>query len=155
DPRVTIFNVKTMADRLDTALARPRFYTTTILYVGGLALLLMIMGVYGMVSHAVSQRTREMGVRLALGTTPARLRGLVLKQAIVVGGRGVGPGAWRAMMLGRYLETLVRGAGTGLTIATFAAALIAIVTVAIASWLATRAIVRLDISAILRAETIG
>ena len=96
DPKVPVFNVKTMDERLDSVLARPKFYTTAVVFFGGLGLLLAVIGVYGVVSHAVVQRTREMGIRLALGTTPGRLRARLLRQTLVTigaGGAG-GSGGW-------------------------------------------------------------
>jgi len=82
DPKVPVFNVKTMEERLDMELARPRLYTLAVLFFGGLGLLLAVMGVYGVVSYSILQRTREMGIRLALGTTPTILRATMLRQTL-------------------------------------------------------------------------
>jgi putative ABC transport system permease protein len=84
DPQVPVFGGKTMEQRLDEVFARPRFYRTAIWIFAGFALLLAVIGVYGIVSYAVVQRTQEMGVRMALGTTPVRLRGMLLRQGLLM-----------------------------------------------------------------------
>src|SRR6185295_19650469 len=60
DARVPVFNVRTMEERLEETLARPKFYATAVVFFGGLATLLAALGVYGVVSHAVLERLREM-----------------------------------------------------------------------------------------------
>lgn len=153
DRGVPIYNVRTLDERLDTVLARPKFYTTAVLFFGGLALLLAMIGVYGVLSYALVQRTREMGVRLALGTTPGRLRAMLLGQTLQWVGAGVVLGALLATRAAGYLQSLVQGADAAVATTTaFAVA----VTTALASgaiWSATRHIARLDIADVLRADT--
>ena len=152
DPKVPVFNVKTMEQRLDAALARPKFYTITIVFFGGLGLLLAVIGVYGVVSYAVQQRTREMGIRLALGTTPGRLRGAMLRQTLLVVGTGAIAGLGLAMALGRFLQSLVRGAEGSVVPGLSIAIVVTAVVSAAAIWSGTRHVARLDISDVLRAE---
>jgi putative ABC transport system permease protein len=152
DPKIPVFNVKTMEERLEIALAQPKFYTLTVFFFGGLGLLLAVIGIYGVVSYAVLQRTREMGIRLALGTTPSRLRRAMLRQTLIVVAAGAAAGIAGAVAFGQFLQTLVRGAeGATLSGSTLAVAVTALVSAA-AIWRATRHVSRLDISDVLRAE---
>ncbi len=152
DPRVPIFGVKTMQQRLDDALARPQFYRTALLCFAAFALLLAVIGIYGVVSYSVAQRTHEMGVRMALGATPAGLRIDFIRQGLVTIAAGAVPGVVAAVLTGRFLESLIEGARPA-NAATYAGALIAIAAVAAAGiWIATRPVARLDIVETLRAE---
>lgn len=152
DPRVPVFDAKTMEQRMDDALARPKFYRTALGLFAGFALLMAVIGIYGVVSYAVVQRTREMGVRLALGTTPGRLRSVLLWQGLGSVAVGAIFGIGGAMLAGRFLETLVDGAKP-FDVATFIlSTLLLLVTAATSIWAATRRIAGLDIMVILRFE---
>jgi len=152
DPQVPVFGVKTMEQRLDDALARPRFYRTAVLCFTAFALLLAVIGVYGVVSYAVAQRTHEMGVRMALGTTPAGLRMNLLRQGLRTIGVAAIPGVAGAVFTGRFLESLVEGAKP-VNATTYAASVIFIAVIAATGiWVATRPVARLDIVEILRTE---
>ncbi|MDQ2844436.1 MAG: ABC transporter permease [Acidobacteriota bacterium] len=152
DPQVPVFGVKTMEQRLSDALARPKFYRTAVEFFASFALLLAIIGIYGVVSYAIAQRTHEMGVRLALGTTPARLRTLLLRQGLIPVAAGATAGVAGATLTGHFLESLVDGA-TSIDFATFTFSLFFIGLIASTSiWAATRRIARLDVMEILRTE---
>jgi predicted permease len=89
DTSTPIFDVQSLDERIDGATARPRFNATIVAAFAGTALLLAAIGVYGILSYAVSARMRELGIRLALGADPRRLLTVVLTQGVrvaVVGG---------------------------------------------------------------------
>jgi predicted permease len=152
DAHVPIFGVKTMEQRMADNLARPNFYRTAVSFFAGFALLLAVIGIYGVVSYAVAQRTREMGVRLALGATPVRLRATLLRQGLLTVAAGAICGIAGALLTGRFLESLVDGAKS-IDIATFILSILFITLIASASiWAATHRIARLDILEILRSE---
>jgi hypothetical protein len=71
DAQVPVFGVKTMQQRLDEVFARPRFYRTAVWILAGFAFVLVLIGIHGIVSYSVVQRTREIGVRMARYTTPS------------------------------------------------------------------------------------
>jgi putative ABC transport system permease protein len=153
DPKVPVFNVKTMDERLDAVLSRPKFYATAVTSFGSLGLLLAVVGVYGLISFSVAQRTREMGIRLALGTTPLRLRRTLLGRTFVMVGCGAAAGVVVALALGRYLQSLVQGADSALIATTTISVALTAAISAAATWSATRRIARLDIADVLRAES--
>ncbi len=142
-----------MDARLDAAVAQPRFYATAVIFFGAIALLVAVVGVYGVVSYSVVQRTREMGIRLALGTTPGRLRAAVLRQAILPIAAGSLAGIALALAFSRYLQTLIAGADAAPFAATMVGVVVTCAVATAAIWSATRHITRLDIADILRAET--
>lgn len=152
DPQVPVFGVKTMEQRLDNTFASPKFYRIAISLFAGFALLLALMGIYGIVSYAVVQRRQELGVRLALGTTPARLRGMLLQHGLLVVAASAIPGTAGAQLSGRSLENLVDGAKP-IGVGTLAGLILLLAVVASASiWSASRRIASFDIIAILRSE---
>jgi predicted permease len=152
DPQVPVFSVKTMEQRMDEMFAAPKFYRTAVWTFAGCALLLAVLGIYGIVSYAVIQRTQEMGVRMALGTTPVRLRGMLLRQGLLMVAAGAIPGVAGSQLTGRFLESLMDGAKP-IGLAASAGLVLFFALVASASiWSATRRIAGLDITSILRSE---
>jgi len=144
--------VKTMQQRMDDLFARPQFYRTAVTFFAAFALLLAIIGIYGIVSYTVARRTHEMGVRMALGATPETLRVVLLRQGLLPIVAGAIPGIALAVLSGRLLESLVEGARS-VEPAAYAGAVLFIAAIAAAGIrIATRPIARLDITEILRTD---
>jgi ABC-type antimicrobial peptide transport system permease subunit len=152
DHGVPVFGVETMQQRMDRAFARPKFYRTALVFFASFALLLSVLGIYAVVSYAVTQRTHEMGVRLALGTTSARLRTRFVQHGLVTVVVGSVFGVVCAASTAKLLGSLIEGA-KGMDVTSYGLAMLAICLVAAGSiWIATRRIARMDVVEILRAE---
>ena len=152
DRGVPIYGVETLQQRMDQAFARPKFYRTALVFFAGFALLLALIGIYAVVSYSVTQRTHEMGVRLALGTTPTRLRIRFVRHGLTIVALGTLTGIACAASTGKLLGSLIQGA-KAFDLETYILAAIAICLIAAASiWTASRRIARLDVTEILRAE---
>jgi ABC-type antimicrobial peptide transport system permease subunit len=118
----------------------------------GFAVLLALIGIYGIVSHSVAERKQEMGLRIALGATPGRVRGMLLTQSLLVIAMGAVLGVAGASAVGRSLGSLIPEAmPVGLT-TSMALAISLSAAAAITIWAATRRIPELDIMRLLRAE---
>jgi putative ABC transport system permease protein len=152
DPAMPIFNIQTMEDAVAESVAQPRFYTLLLTGFAGLALLLAALGIYGVVSYSVSQRTRELGIRIALGATHDRVVRLVLGQGVMLTVIGVGVGLVGAYWLVHLLASLLYGVGAT-DAATFAAVSLLLIGVAsLASYLPARRAARVDPVVAMRAE---
>ena len=111
DPSLPVFDVMTM----DQAMAGANGYflfkvgAAFAATLGALGLLLAVVGVYGVVSYAASQRKHEIGIRIALGAEPGGVLRLVVRQGVVLVGAGVGVGAVAALAVSRLLGSLLVG----------------------------------------------
>jgi len=112
DPTVPISQVSTMERIVSTSVARERFSMLLLVLFAGAALVLASVGVYGVISYGVSQRTAELGVRVAMGAEPEDLVVLILKQGALLAATGVGLGLVGAVVLSRVMASQLFGIGT-------------------------------------------
>jgi putative ABC transport system permease protein len=152
DPSVPVAKVASMRSVISDAVAEPR---TTTLFLGAfatVALLLAALGLYGVLAYFVNQRTREIGIRIALGAAHGRVLGLVLRRGLLLVGIGVVLGIGGALATTRFLQSLLFEVGTT-DVLTFAGVclvltLVACAACAIPAWRATK----VDLLAALRVE---
>jgi predicted permease len=104
DPAVAIQRIRTMEEWLSRRTAGPRFLAALLATFGAAALALAMLGIYGVMSYSIHQRTREMGVRMALGARPAAVLRLVIGGGMRLAGAGVALGLLGAWALSRFLE---------------------------------------------------
>jgi putative ABC transport system permease protein len=109
NPRIPVANPRTMSAVFESATARTSFTMTMLGAASGIALLLGLVGIYGVISYVVSQRTREIGVRMALGASGSTVRGMVVRQGLLLSGLGVGVGLTAAALLSRVMGSLLYG----------------------------------------------
>ena len=107
DPSVPLVEPQRMTALVADSVAQPRFRSTLLLAFAGLALLLAIVGIYGVVAFIVEQRTHEIGVRVALGAQPASVIGLILRQGSIPVVIGVAVGLAGALALGHAMRELL------------------------------------------------
>jgi putative ABC transport system permease protein len=112
DRNLPVSNVKTMEQRMGDAIAQPRFSALLLGLFAALALLLAAVGIYGVVSYSVEQRTHEIGVRMALGASASKILKLVVGQSLALILSGVALGLLGALGLTRLISGLLYGVKT-------------------------------------------
>jgi putative ABC transport system permease protein len=132
DPDQPIDQVATMEALLSESVAQPRFYTLLLGSFGAAALLMAVVGIYGVMSYTVTQRTHEIGVRMALGARPADILRMVVGQGMALVALGVASGLAGTAALTRYLTALLYGVGPS-DPTTFAAVILLLTCVALAA----------------------
>ena len=152
NPSLPIDNVMTMEARLSSSVAQPRFYALVLGVFAAGALALAMVGIYGVLAYTVSRRSREIGLRMALGADGGRIRNLVVRQGALLVGVGVAFGLAGALVTTRALESLLFGVTT-LDLPTLIAVPVVLVTVAIvACYLPVRRATRVNPMDALRYE---
>ena len=135
DPELVVHRPTPMADVIDRGASRERFALVLMGTFALISLLLAALGLYGVLAYTVRQRTREIGIRIALGATAAQARALVFRQAAVVVGLGLAAGLGGALMLGRWLAALAFGISPSDPRILMATALLLTLVAIIAAWL--------------------
>jgi predicted permease len=152
DPSLPISKVRELDDVVSSVESRPRLLTVLLTIFAGVALVLASIGIYGVISYSVAQRTNEFGIRIALGADASDVLGVVMRQGLALAIAGLLLGAFGAFLLTRFLSGVLFGI-SAVDPVTFAAmaALLAFVTM-VASYVPARRATKVDPSSALRYE---
>lgn len=152
DSSATVDNVATMEQIVSNAMSRPRLYAVLLGVFAAVAMVLAAIGIYGVLAFIVTRRTREIGIRIALGAQRSQVMALVLRHTAMLTGVGITIGVAAAAALSRYIEGLLFGV-TPLDVPTFAVVAIVFAAVAaLASFVPARRATRVDPAVALRTE---
>ena len=109
DPHVPVVDLQTVNEQIDFSLRTERLVASLSTVFGGLATLLAVIGLYGVMAYVVTRRTREMGIRIALGAMRGRVVALIMREALMLIGMGLGVGAVLALLLLRFVRSQLFG----------------------------------------------
>lgn len=152
NPRIPVSNPRSMEEIVSSATARTSFTMALLGAASGVALLLGLIGIYGVISYVVSQRTREIGVRMALGATAPSVHQMVIRQGLRLAIAGVVIGLVAAGTLSGLMSSLLYGVGA-LDPITYGSVAVALVIVSLtASWIPAARAAGVDPSIALRSE---
>ncbi|MGB6192208.1 MAG: ABC transporter permease [Terracidiphilus sp.] len=152
DPDIPVTSVRTMQDRIGSELAQPRFAMVLLSAFAGLALVLTLVGLYGVMAYSVARRTREIGVRLALGAPRQIVLQMVLRQAAVLVAIGMALGIAATLASGPILRAFLFGTGARNPLVLAVVCGVVAVTGSLAAYLPARKAMRVDPSEALRCE---
>ena len=152
DPAQPVFAFRTMEEIRDSSMDGDRFALSLVAAFAGIALLLCVAGIYGVMSYFVAQRTREIGIRMALGASPGGVLAFVLRSALALAAIGVAAGLVGSAAAAGVLRSLLFGVRPTDPVALAGAALVLFATAAAAAYLPARRAARVDPAATLRAE---
>lgn len=152
DPNIPITRIQPLQDQVDDARAGTEFSMTLLLFAALLALVLGAVGVYGVISYVVTLRTREIGLRLALGAQQRGIRNQVLRSGLVLCAAGVAVGLIAALMVTRLLRSLLFEVSTVDPVTYLVVPVVLLLAAALASYLPARRASRTDPAIALRWE---
>lgn len=152
DPAQPVRELLTMSQVVDQRAAGLRFAADTLGVMGAVSLVLALVGIYSLMSYSISRRTREMGVRMAFGATPADVARLSLRQAAVIAGVGTAAGLAPAIAIGRGMQALMSGAVAASPLVPLALAVALGAAALAASYAPARRAARQDPTVALRSE---
>jgi predicted permease len=152
NPNLPLANVTTLEAVYDKSLGRTSFTLVMLAIAGGMALLLGIVGIYGVISYSVSQRTREIGIRLALGAPMQEVTGMFVRHGLVLSGIGAACGLTAAFALTRLMKSLLFDVSPADPLTYLAVSAGLILAAMLASYLPARRAATVDPAEALRAE---
>jgi predicted permease len=152
DPGLTMFRVTTLEAQTRDSLSRERLLATLTSCVGAFAALLAGIGLYGLMAYGVTQRTAEIGLRMAMGAQPAAVRWLIIRDAAAMVLAGAAVGLLGALAMARLVEAQLFGIAPHDPLALAGATLVLLVAASLAAFLPARRAARIDPMAALRCE---
>jgi predicted permease len=152
NPNLPVFLVSTMRELYDRSLAATSFSLVMLAIAGMMALLLGLIGIYGVISYSVSQQTREIGIRLALGAEPGELKRMFVRNGLTLAGIGVMIGLGAAAALTRLMKSLLFGISPLDPLTYVATPCVLVAAATLASYLPARRAARVDPMEALRME---
>jgi predicted permease len=144
DADLPLYHVRPMSTWVDLSVARQQFSMLLLTIFAGIAALLAAVGIYGVMAHLVSQSTREIGIRLALGASPTAILGRVLRQGLLLTLIGIVAGLGASLLLAGLVEQLVFGVSVRDALTLAAAASLLTVTALVAMYVPARRAARVD-----------
>jgi predicted permease len=152
NPNLPLAQVRTLDEVYGQSLSRTSFTLAMLAVAGAMALLLGVSGLYGVIAYAVSQRRREIGIRMALGAQAREIRGLFVRRGLLLLGLGLGIGLAGALGVTRLMESVLFGIGPRDPVAFVAMPLILAAAAVLASYLPARRAMAVDPVETMRAE---
>ena len=152
DSSIALYDIQSMEDRVDESLGGRRFVVTLLTAFAGLALLLAALGLYGVINYSVRMRTRELGVRMALGAQRNQVLGMVVMQGLRLTAIGLAAGFVAALALGRIFSSLLFKVSVLELAPWLSAVAVLTVTVLLASYLPARRAASIEPMKALRTE---
>lgn len=152
DPELPVFRVGPLHPRVAGSLSETRTLALMVSTFGGLALLLSAMGLYGVISFSVTQRVREMGVRIAIGAEPGQVVGLIVRGGLKLAAIGVGLGVLASFGISKVLKGALFGVSAGDPMTLGVSTLVLAVVAIIATYLPARRATQIDPTEALRTE---
>jgi predicted permease len=152
DPTVPLYTVESVPERVNQSIAQPRLNTTMLTLFAGIAVVLAVLGIYGVVSYSVTQRSQEMGVRMALGAQRGDVVQMVLREGLLLAGGGAVLGLVGALAGTTVIRGWLYGIDRNDPTTMFGAAAVLVVVALLASYLPAMRAARVDPVTAMRAE---
>ncbi|HEX6975742.1 MAG TPA: FtsX-like permease family protein, partial [Vicinamibacterales bacterium] len=152
EPNTVFFDAQPMSRQVDATLLPARLAAQTIGVVGLVATLLAAIGLYGVIAYSVARRTREIGIRMALGAQPSGVLGMVMRQGLAVSAAGLAVGSILAFLAARALSATLYGIGAADPIAWAGALGVLLSAALLANYIPARRAARVDPSVALRLQ---